>query len=197
MSKDITTIIKFTGTDYTSHNTYRGDFSNSIVDWGDGTIESPSQLIHTYIDNNQHTIQIINAPYSTECFAYSLMTNISIPTNITEIGTYCFYKCNNLTSINVPYGVTTLGEGAFYYCDNLIDINIPTTITTIPRICFAYCPNLRKIYLNWTTSNEIVSYSAQWVYSVNNDFKYYIPHGTTSLYRDKGYPPQLLQEVTS
>ena len=151
---------------------YSGDFSNSVIDWGDGTIESPSTFTHTYSENKEYIVKVVNAPYSED---------------------FCFYQCDDLISINIPNIVTTLGMSCFYNCDNLISVNIPNTITTLGNYCFHNCKNLIDYYLNWTTSSTIITFDSKKM-SNNTNTIFHIPQGTKQLYIDKGYPSDKLQD---
>lgn len=186
------TIVKFTGTNFLNNGL--GDFSNSIVDWGDGTIESPLRLSHTYSENKEYIIKIIDAPYNNSyCFYMTNLKFVDIPNNITTIGLYCFYGCTNLTEIILPNEVTTLSNQCFYNCSNLEKIDIPLTVTTIGSYCFYGCSNLNKYNLHWNTENTIISYDSNKMPNNTNTI-FHIPQGTKQLYINKGYPGNKLQE---
>lgn len=88
--------------------------------------------------------------------------------NITSIGGYAFYDCENLKSIvlpesletidanafsgcsslkniELPQGVELLGERAFNGCSSLTDIVFPESIKTINRYCFCECTSLAEV----------------------------------------------------
>ena len=44
----------------------------------------------------------------------TVITNLVIPNDITQIKKYAFYNCNGLTSITIPNSVTKIGNEAFY-----------------------------------------------------------------------------------
>lgn len=192
------TILKFTGTNFVSDNSVHGDFSDSIVYWGDGEIESPSQLTHTYTNNSTYTIEIVSAPISSNnCFkGCTGLKDITIPDNITSIGGGCFSQCTGLTKITIPDNITSIGTACFYECSNLTNVVLPNTITSIEMYCFKRCTSLTRVNLNWTTSNTIVTYNSNWIEDANANLKFIIPKETTSLYTSKGYPSSKLQEVT-
>ena len=54
-------------------------------------------------------------------FGDTSITNIHIPNNVTSIGSYAFYGCENLESINIPLSLN-INNHAFYNCENLSDI---------------------------------------------------------------------------
>jgi hypothetical protein len=61
----------------------------------------------------------------------ALLTNVTIPKNITEIKAMTFYGCNSLTSVTIPNHVTAIGDNAFYECRSLTSIEIPNSVKTI------------------------------------------------------------------
>ena len=68
----------------------------------------------------------------------------TLPDNITSIGQYAFYGCNNegFTSITLPEGVTSLGNYAFNGCSALSEIALPANITSIGQYAFTGCTSL-------------------------------------------------------
>ena len=64
---------------------------------------------------------------------------------ITGIGEYAFYGCNNLTSIMIPEGVTSIGSAAFSGCSSLTSITIPDSVTSINGEAFEECKSLTSI----------------------------------------------------
>ena len=46
-------------------------------------------------------------------------TEITIPAEVTSIGQYAFYNCDNITKVVIHDGVESVGTYAFYSCDNL------------------------------------------------------------------------------
>ena len=59
---------------------------------------------------------------------YQLLTELTIPEDITEIKNYAFYGCSYIEKVNISDNVTSIGEQAFYYCNNL-------------SICYCYATN--------------------------------------------------------
>lgn len=52
-----------------------------------------------------------------------LVGDLIIPSTITSIGSYAFYKAN-ITSVNIPSSVISIGKEAFYNCSNLSKLYI-------------------------------------------------------------------------
>lgn len=47
---------------------------------------------------------------------------VIIPTNVTNIEGYAFYRCSKLTDLEIPSSVTSIGTYAFYWCFNIESI---------------------------------------------------------------------------
>ena len=92
------------------------------------------------------------------------------------------------------YNVTSLGNWCFAYCSGLTSIIIPEGVTSLEPYCFNGCSGLTSVYLNWDTSNEIITYNSLWIQNTNENLKFIIPDGTTQLYVAKGYPIDQLIE---
>lgn len=98
------------------------------------------------------------------------MTSITIPENVTSIGTGAFFNCTGLTSVNIPASVTSIGydafsectglttvtfgenskltsigDDAFYNCNSLTEITIPNRVTNIGKYAFELCSNLTAV----------------------------------------------------
>ena len=73
------------------------------------------------------------------------LTDITIPSDITEIKNYAFCGCASLKSITIPDSVTSIGRSAFYGCGNLASITIPDSVTSIGSSAFEKCPSLPMI----------------------------------------------------
>jgi hypothetical protein len=56
-----------------------------------------------------------------DCFWNTGITNVTIPTTVTRIGTWALAQ-NALTSVTVPNSVTSIGESAFRY-NNILQGN--------------------------------------------------------------------------
>ena len=101
-------------------------------------------------------------------FAYSKITNISIPNTVTDIGIAAFYNSNNIKTITIPDSVKTIGNAAFVRnglesivlpnglkiidycmfigCSNLKSVTIPGTVTSVGWRAFDSCDNLKSVY---------------------------------------------------
>ena len=64
---------------------------------------------------------------------------------LTSIGERAFYNCSSLTSITIPEGVTSIGSSTFYGCRNLTSVVIPASVTNIETSAFTGCSSLTSI----------------------------------------------------
>lgn len=97
-------------------------------------------------DTHLSKIRFIKVLAFWEC---SNLTNINIPSSVTNIEEAAFYGCSSLTSINIPSSVTSIGKEAFWGCSNLTSINIPNSVTSIGEWAFSNC-----IYNHRTTKTN-------------------------------------------
>ncbi len=52
----------------------------------------------------------------------NLVTELTIPDDVTSVGVRAFYGCRSLTSVTIPNSVTSIGAYAFYGCCSLVEI---------------------------------------------------------------------------
>jgi hypothetical protein len=75
----------------------------------------------------------------------SILTSVTMPTNITGIDDEAFSGCSNLVNIVISPNITNIGNGAFGVCPNLTNITIPAGVATIGNFAFIFCSNLGSI----------------------------------------------------
>ncbi len=73
------------------------------------------------------------------------LTTVTIPDNVTSIGKYAFRGCTNLTSVTMPDSVTSIGEAAFSHCTKLTSVTIPDSVTSVDAVAFSGCTSLSSI----------------------------------------------------
>ena len=90
-----------------------------------------------------------------DAFAGSNITEVTIPSGITYLGTGAFQGCDALTSVsfNNTTGITTIPERCFYDCHNLMYTELPESILTIDKYTFGNTTNINKILVN-NVNNE-------------------------------------------
>ena len=75
------------------------------------------------------------------------ITNLVIPSDITEIKNYAFSGCTSLTSVSIHNSITTIGDMAFLCCTGLTTAIIGNSVTTIGYAAFSGCTGLTEINL--------------------------------------------------
>ena len=69
-------------------------------------------------------------------------TTPTLPSNLTKVGTYAFYRCSDLEITALPIGVTTIENYAFYDCSKLALSSLPSNLTSIGGYAFYNCKNI-------------------------------------------------------
>lgn len=84
--------------------------------------------------------------------------NIILPGGITNIGSYAFSGCSALESVNLPENLIIIGEYAFYKCVSFTgDLSIPDSVESIGRRAFYGCSVLTgKLHLSKKTDKDRV-----------------------------------------
>ena len=120
----------------------------------------------------------------------SELTDITIPSDITEIKDYAFRSCSSLTSVTILDSVTSIGEWAFSYCTSLTSVTIGNSVTSIGDDAFYCCYSLTSVYCKPTTpptgGSGMFSYNANGYYSPIG-CKIYVPRNSVSAYKSAEY----------
>ena len=83
-------------------------------------------------------------------------TDITIPSDITEIKDYLFYHCTSLRSVIIPDSVTSIGRCTFSTCSSLTSVTIGNGVTSIRESAFSKCYSLKSVTIgNSVTSIEM------------------------------------------
>lgn len=82
-----------------------------------------------------------------DSLAYTGITEITIPSGVTEIYGWGFDNCKKLVTVNFAKNsqLELIDEYAFYDCISLENIVIPSTVTEIGSVAFYNCSSLKKI----------------------------------------------------
>ena len=101
---------------------------------------------------------------------YPNLASVSLPTSLTTLGDWAFYRdgalqqatvpeavkrvgaatfafCTSLAKVEIPRGVKSIAQHAFYYCTALQEVLIPGSVDQIGEYTFAYCTGLTKIMM--------------------------------------------------
>ena len=162
------------------------------IAWGDDSVDN--KLSHTYKKAGTYNCKIYGvtklgkeAFYQNVCLiAIKLgnivtelgqaalretsITELSVPSSVTAIGTYAFYGCKALTSVEIngyvdtipqkafgecsilksvslPDGLASVGDNTFMNCIALTSITLPNSVTSIARGAFSGCKALTSIVI--------------------------------------------------
>ncbi len=83
----------------------------------------------------------------TQVFSGSGVTEVEIPSTVTNIGNQAFYNCTNLTTVTGGTAVKSIGDYAFYNCANLTAVTIGAAVKNIGSYAFGKCTNLENVYV--------------------------------------------------
>ena len=113
-----------------------------------------------YIPSNLKTVVVNSGNILKGAFQNcSMLTSVTMPSDIISIGDYAFSGCSALTSITIPNSVTSIGVYAFYNCSGLTEVTIPSSVASIGNYAFKGCTGLQYtdgelIYIKTTTNNH-------------------------------------------
>ena len=110
---------------------YFNQSSGTIIDCDDTVTEAaiPSEIAG-------YTVRRIGPSAFIDC---ANLTDVTIPSSVTEIGNTAFYGCTSLTSIVIPDSVTTLGIAPFWGCSALRSVTIPGSVESVEYDTFMGC----------------------------------------------------------
>ncbi len=115
----------------------------------ENTCDYKSKGVYYKINKYKETAEVTSYPeddpYSGNQTIQSSVTYNDKNYNVTSIGDYAFYVCEDLYSVTIPESVTSIGEAAFEYCINLSSITIPESVTSIGEETFLGCEALTSI----------------------------------------------------
>ena len=82
------------------------------------------------------------------------LENVTFPnTNaLVTVGDYAFAGCLSLVSVRLPDKVETIGENAFDACSALKDITLPSSLVSIAAQAFYRCTALESVFYRGTTA---------------------------------------------
>jgi hypothetical protein len=73
------------------------------------------------------------------------LKNVEIPNSVEHMGVALFDECHSLESVKISNKVETLKNSVFYGCKNLKSIEIPESVTTIEIGAFFGCSSLTRV----------------------------------------------------
>ena len=116
------------------------------------------------------------------------LVSLKIPSSVIEIGYAAFFDCQKLASTNIPYGVTSINYSTYRDCSDLTTILIPNTITSIDNGAFYGCNKLTTVAIDIVTPLNI-----EYINTIDNPFSnrsnatLYVPIGSKTAYESADY----------
>ena len=132
---------------YMSSNLTSVSIPNSMTTIGGGAFRGCNNLTKVEINNNAMVSKDnpSSSPTPITSFFGTQVEEYVLGEDVTSIGSYAFYNCNNLTSVQMSNSITTIGEGAFQFCNNLASVKMSDNITNIGQSAFYQCFSLASI----------------------------------------------------
>ena len=110
--------------------------------------KASGKILHFPAKKQQFAIPqyVTDIPMGT--FACTELSGIEFNKEVLSIGSYAFYKCQNLRQIDFPDGkLKTIGKYAFENCTELTHVHLPSGLTKIEDQAFCECTKLTEIYI--------------------------------------------------
>lgn len=76
------------------------------------------------------------------------ITSVSLAETIESIGFGSLYNCSSVENIYLPENICEIGSNAFYGCSSLTEVVIPESVSVIPKRCFMKCESLSNVILH-------------------------------------------------
>ena len=164
------------------------------IDFGSSSAYPQYYAKNLYLNNELVTDLVIPSDI-TEIKSYlfsgcSSLTSITIPDSVTTIEYRAFYDCSSLTSVTIGDSVTTIGNYAFNWCKSLTSVTIGDSVTTIGFRAFEDCSSLTSVYCKAVTPPAaILTTTGSWsAFDYNaSDRKIYVPTGSVEAYKSAKY----------
>lgn len=115
---------------------------------------SPASNQKTLLGGKVETITLPNniTRIGSQAFQYcSELTSINLPSTLTEIKLSGFAFCNKLALTEIPSNITTIGGSAFLSCSSLAITKIPSGVTSLGDSTFKNCTSIKKVSIPGVT----------------------------------------------
>jgi hypothetical protein len=154
---------------------------NSVSSIGEGAFAACTSLANVTIPNSVTSIGwgAFSCQDIDDYYATAGLSTLTIPNSVTNIGNQAFFE-TSLTNVTIGSGISTIGSAMFYDCYNLVSITVPSSVTNIEGEAFGGCDSLTSVYFQGNAPNADSSIfgPGTWNGSDNYATVYYLP-GTT------------------
>ncbi len=79
-------------------------------------------------------------------FAYTAITDVTIPQSVKRIGDCAFLGCTSLEGISLPTSLEVISDRAFYDCSSLTELFLPKELKYVGLNAFDGCASLGVAY---------------------------------------------------
>ncbi len=102
-----------------------------------------------------------------------LVTDVEIPSTITEVKDFAFYNYDKLLFVNLGDAVVSIGAEAFGSCNGLTSLVVGDAIKTIDSGAFKYCSLLKDLHIGNLDAWAAIEYGDQYSHPNNYATKIY------------------------
>lgn len=88
---------------------------------------------------------------------HSDITSVVIKNGVKSVGSYAFYRYENLVDVTIPDSVTSIGKSAFYFT-KLVNVTIPSSVTNIGYGAFETCNKLTNVEILGNVTIETAAF---------------------------------------
>ena len=98
------------------------------------------------------------------------LKNLTISDNVTLLGSYAFYDCNNLETVTIPNSITSIDRYVFHSCDNLKSVTMGAGVLSIGESAFGYTDLIKTIWLPNTPPDGYADVKSKCNYVANESY---------------------------
>lgn len=91
------------------------------------------------------------------------LVHLTFPSTLKTIGDMAFFSCGNMWTVWLPEGLETIGADAFSYCGSISPVMyIPSTVTDIDDYAFFSCGGIKTMYMG-AESEDSIDFGESWL----------------------------------
>lgn len=150
-----------------------------ITQIGTSTFHEASSLISITLPRQVSTIG------TNAFFGCTSLSHIDL-SNVSTIGSYAFEGCTSLRSIKLSKALEHIPFGCFANCTSLEEVTIGENVKEIDDWAFYNCESLKKVYVKATTPPIILSYSMP-PFAGAPISKVFVPSDSVTAYKNASY----------
>ena len=138
---------------YYAKNVYTNEGGSKLTTDENGYVIYTDEYENILVSYRGTERELILPSYITKINQYAFyrctgLTSVTIPDSVTSISSSAFSGCKGLTSVTIGESVTSIGWGAFSGCSGLTSVTIPNSVTSIGSSSFWGCTGLTSIIVD-------------------------------------------------